>query len=161
MKKRYIENIIGEFCFGSHKMAFVSGPRQCGKTTFAKMLLKNRKSKAYFNWDNLNFRRLWTKDPSGIIPESTGQTPLVVLDEIHKDRRWKRNLKGVYDTLDFPCDILVTGSAKLNIYKKGKVVIACWADILIFDFTLSVLESCRILRRICLRTLFCNYSIGL
>ena len=119
MKRRYMENIVGEFCFGSHKMAFVSGPRQCGKTTFAKMLLKKRKSETYYNWDNLNFRRLWTKDPSGIIPKSTGQTPLVVLDEIHKDRRWKRNLKGVYDTLDFPCDILVTGSARLNVYKKG------------------------------------------
>ena len=119
MKKRYLGNIVDEFCFGSHKMAFVSGPRQCGKTTFAKMLLKKRKSEAYFNWDDLKFRRLWAKDPSGIIPENTGQTPLIVLDEIHKDRRWKRNIKGVYDTLDFPCDILVTGSARLNVYKKG------------------------------------------
>ncbi len=38
---------------------------------------------------------------------------------IHKDRRWKRNLKGVYDTLEAPCDIIVTGSARLNVYKKG------------------------------------------
>ncbi len=119
MKKRYLGNIVDEFCFGSHKMAFVSGPRQCGKTTFAKMLLRKRNSEAYFNWDDLRFRRLWAKDPSGIIPENARQTPLVVLDEIHKDRRWKRNLKGVYDTLGFPCDILVIGSARLNVYKKG------------------------------------------
>ena len=44
---------------------------------------------------------------------------MVVLDEIHKDRRWKRNLKGVYDTLEKPCDFLVTGSARLNVYRKG------------------------------------------
>jgi uncharacterized protein len=119
MKNRYLENVIDEFCFGNQKMAFVSGPRQCGKTTFAKMLLKSRKSEAYFNWDNINFRRIWTKNPSGIIPEKAAQTPLVVLDEIHKDRRWKRNLKGIYDTLARPCDILVTGSARLNVYKKG------------------------------------------
>jgi len=119
MKKRYLANIVDEFCFGSHKMAFVSGPRQCGKTTFAKMLLRKRDSEAYFNWDNLRFRRLWAKDPSGIIPENPRRTPLVVLDEIHKDRRWKRNLKGIYDTLSSPCDILVTGSARLNVYKKG------------------------------------------
>jgi uncharacterized protein len=119
MKKRYLENVIDEFCFGNQKMAFVSGPRQCGKTTFAKMLLDSRNSEAYFNWDNINFRRIWTKNPSEIIPEKTGQTPLVVLDEIHKDRRWKRNLKGIYDTLAQPCDILVTGSARLNVYKKG------------------------------------------
>ena len=119
MKNRYLENIIDEFCFGNQKMAFVSGPRQCGKTTFAKMLLDSRKSEAYFNWDNINFRRTWVKNPSEIIPEKKGQTPLVVLDEIHKDRRWKRNLKGVYDTLVAPCDILVTGSARLNVYKRG------------------------------------------
>ncbi len=119
MKNRYLENIIDEFCFGNQKMAFVSGPRQCGKTTFAKMLLDSRKSEAYFNWDNINFRRTWVKNPSKIIPEKKGKTPLVVLDEIHKDRRWKRNLKGVYDTLVAPCDILVTGSARLNVYKKG------------------------------------------
>jgi predicted AAA+ superfamily ATPase len=100
-------------------MAFVSGPRQCGKTTFARMLLEKRSSEAYFNWDDLRFRRLWTKDPSRIIPEHTNRTPLVVLDEIHKDRRWKRNLKGVYDSLGVPCDIMVTGSARLNVYKKG------------------------------------------
>jgi uncharacterized protein len=119
MKKRYLEHIISEFCFSDHKMAFVSGPRQCGKTTFAKMLLRDRKSEAYFNWDNLSFRRLWSKEPMGIIPQNTKQIPLIVLDEIHKDRRWKRNLKGVYDTLEKPCDILVTGSARLNVYKKG------------------------------------------
>jgi predicted AAA+ superfamily ATPase len=119
MKRRYLEDVINEFCFTDHKMALVSGPRQCGKTTFAKMLLKDRKSGAYFNWDNLAFRRLWTKEPLGIIPHDTTQIPLIVLDEIHKDRRWKRNLKGVYDTIDKPCDILVTGSARLNVYKKG------------------------------------------
>lgn len=100
MKKRYLEHVINEFCFADHKMAFVSGPRQCGKTTFAKMLLKDRKSESYFNWDNLAFRRLWTKEPLGIVPQDTNRTPLIVLDEIHKDRRWKRNLKGVYDTID-------------------------------------------------------------
>jgi len=66
MKRRYLENVINEFCFADHKMAFVSGPRQCGKTTFAKMLLKDRKSESYFNWDNLAFRRLWTKEPNAI-----------------------------------------------------------------------------------------------
>ena len=45
--------------------------------------------------------------------------PLIVLDELHKAKFWKKNLKGVYDTLDMPCDILVTGSARLNIYRKG------------------------------------------
>ena len=33
MKKRYLPSYIDELCFSGHKMAFVSGPRQVGKTT--------------------------------------------------------------------------------------------------------------------------------
>lgn len=48
-----------------------------------------------------------------------GHTPLVVYDEIHKAKAWKRSLKGVFDTLVRPVDILVTGSARLNVYRRG------------------------------------------
>ena len=121
MKKRYLENILGEICFQSGKMAFMSGARQCGKTTLAKRILRQYKSGRYYNWDEIKFRRLWTKNPSGIIPPAAQEDarPLIVLDELHKAKSWKKNLKGVYDTLDIPCDILVTGSARLNIYRKG------------------------------------------
>ncbi|MBI3252807.1 MAG: ATP-binding protein [Candidatus Omnitrophica bacterium] len=118
MKERYLSSLIEEFCFKDHKMAFVSGPRQCGKTTLAKTLLNRRSVGAYFNWDESEFRRIWTKNPSQIIPE-TDQIPMVVLDEIHKAKLWKRTLKGVYDTLAAPADIVVTGSARLNVYNKG------------------------------------------
>jgi predicted AAA+ superfamily ATPase len=43
----------------------------------------------------------------------------MVLDEVHKAKGWKRTLKGLFDTRPFPADILVTGSARLNVYKKG------------------------------------------
>jgi len=121
MKERYLENILNEVCFQTGKMAFMSGARQCGKTTLAKRILKQYKTGAYYNWDEIKFRRLWTKDPSGIIPPAVQDDarPLIVLDELHKAKSWKKNLKGVYDTLDIPCDILVTGSARLNIYRKG------------------------------------------
>ncbi|MFH1283941.1 MAG: ATP-binding protein [bacterium] len=119
MKHRYLTSIIKGLCFDSHKMAFVSGPRQCGKTTFAKALLHNRGAGSYFNWDETNFRRLWIKNPSQIVPKMKKYTPLVILDEIHKAKLWKRTLKGVYDTQESPVDILVTGSARLNVYKKG------------------------------------------
>jgi predicted AAA+ superfamily ATPase len=39
MKTRYLQGPLEQLCFSSHKMAFVSGPRQCGKTTMAKLLL--------------------------------------------------------------------------------------------------------------------------
>ncbi len=76
----------------------MSGARQCGKTTLAKRILKQYKTGAYYNWDEIKFRRLWTKDPSGIIPPAVQDDarPLIVLDELHKAKSWKKNLKGVY-----------------------------------------------------------------
>ncbi len=84
------------------------------------MLLKSRGAGGYFNWDETEFRRAWAKDPKFIVPgKKRGETPLLVLDEIHKAKMWKRNIKGIFDTLESPADILVTGSARLNVYKKG------------------------------------------
>ena len=103
-------------------MAFVSGPRQSGKTTLGYMLAKERKASQYYNWDNIEFRRIWAKSPQSIITDTSSQSPLIILDEIHKDRTWKRTLKGIYDTLKFndaTCDIFVTGSSRLNVYRRG------------------------------------------
>jgi uncharacterized protein len=117
---RYLEPIINDTSFKANKMAFVSGPRQCGKTTMAKMLLRQRGAGAYYNWDEVKFRRQWIKDPNLLLPTNTdGMKPLVILDELHKAKLWKRTLKGLYDTQDEACDMLVTGSARLNAYRRG------------------------------------------
>lgn len=83
-------------------------------------MLDKRRAGSYRNWDDVAFRKSWAKNPSAVVPESTGKAaPLLILDEIHKERTWKSRLKGVYDTLEAPCDILVTGSARLNVYRRG------------------------------------------
>lgn len=120
MKSRQLTRIIEDLCFSDHKMAFISGPRQCGKTTLARLLRDRRGFGVYHNWDDATFRRKWVKDPSEILPAPEhGKTPVVILDEIHKAKGWKRVLKGLYDTWELPVDILVTGSARLNVYRKG------------------------------------------
>lgn len=122
VKKRYIEDCIEALSFDTNKMAFVSGPRQAGKTTMAKNMLKSRKQGYYYNWDETVFRKQWVKNPASVLSKilySTHAKPLVILDEIHKAKTWKRSIKGIYDTLVEPCDILVTGSARLNVYRKG------------------------------------------
>jgi predicted AAA+ superfamily ATPase len=119
VRNRSLARAIEELCFADHRIAMVSGPRQCGKTTLAKMMLDRREVGVYRNWDQMAFRREWAQNPSSVVPPPLGKdAPLVVLDEIHKERRWKRNLKGVFDTLKSPCDFLVTGSARLNVYRR-------------------------------------------
>ena len=97
-------------------MAFITGPRQVGKTTLAKMLSGDNGK--YCNWDDLDFRRVWTKSPKSII-QGLKVNSTLILDEIHRIFKWKQNLKGLYDTLEQSMRIVITGSARLDIYKKG------------------------------------------
>src|SRR3990167_8944264 len=91
------------------KIVLLTGPRQCGKTTLSKQLYD---SYDYFNYD-ATASRLALNEQSW-----DRQKRLVIFDELHKMKNWKRWLKGIYDTEGIPPEILVTGSARLNIHKK-------------------------------------------
>lgn len=114
-KSRYLNKTILNDGLASNKIVFVSGPRQVGKTTLAKSLLQSADN--YFTYDDEDFRRNWAKSPGAAIAERS--SGLIVLDEIHKDRLWKRKLKGLYDTDNKDTQYLVTGSARLDLYRKG------------------------------------------
>jgi len=111
---RYIETpVLNDL---SRKMVFVAGPRQSGKTTLAKHLCKQEGvdvGKRYLNWDA-------AEDREHIILERfpTGDG-LLVLDEIHKYSRWRQVVKGLYDKRGSELRILVTGSARLDYYRRG------------------------------------------
>ena len=97
------------------KMVFLGGPRQVGKTTFCQGLLHkyNAGHPAYLNWDDLEQRR-------SILNKNWPTTErLIVLDEVHKYARWRGLLKGFYDTQKQTHTFLVTGSARLNHYRRG------------------------------------------
>lgn len=91
------------------KIILLSGPRQCGKTTLAKMLSENPE---YINFD-LAEHRIILQEKSW-----DRSKPLLILDELHKMKNWKSWLKGVYDTEGLKPPIIVTGSARLNTYRK-------------------------------------------
>lgn len=98
------------------KMVFLGGPRQVGKTTLALALIGHGADEghpAYFNWDDPRaagrIRRV--ELPPG--------EPLLVFDEIHKFARWRSLVKGIWDTEKSRRQILVTGSARLDYYRKG------------------------------------------
>ena len=97
------------------KMVFLGGPRQVGKTTLALSLLDAEDSRhpAYLNWDDPLVRPDLTR---GKLPP--GQA-LLVLDEVHKFPRWRNLVKGLYDREGGNVSFLVTGSARLDHYRKG------------------------------------------
>ncbi len=95
------------------KMVFLGGPRQCGKTYLAKELLKSFHSeKNYFNWDSADDRKI-------VLAQKWGNEKLIALDEIHKYPKWKNFVKGIYDTQKENHNFIITGSARLDIYKRG------------------------------------------
>jgi len=96
------------------KMVFLGGPRQVGKTTLARDLIGSTyNNAAYFNWDSRLDRNIIMKS------QWPGDAEIIILDEIHKYRNWKSHLKGEYDTLKNRFRFLVTGSARLDQYRKG------------------------------------------
>jgi len=95
------------------KMVFLGGARQVGKTTFAKQLLRSASSAHYLSWDSLDDRKLILTNK---IPTDS---KLVVLDEIHKYRLWRTVVKGYFDKFFPKSNLLVTGSARLDHFRKG------------------------------------------
>ena len=118
-RKRIYEAVLEEHLRDNRQMAFLTGPRQCGKTTLAKSL-----SDRYFTWDDLATRRLVAGDAAGLA-DAAGlnvageRKTILVLDEIHKFVRWKSFLKGFFDLYEDRTSLIVTGSARLDIYKRG------------------------------------------
>jgi len=112
LKNRYLTPFIIEDL--QDKMVFVGGPRQVGKTTLSRNFVAEHFSNhAYFNWDNKADRKAITSS------SWPGDAKLLILDEIHKYRHWKGLIKGEYDKLKETYKFLVTGSSRLDIYRRG------------------------------------------
>lgn len=102
-------------------MVFLAGPRQSGKTTFARMVSSEFTNSVYFNWDLVTNKRLLIEKPTFFeeINRKNNSVPLIVFDEIHKYKKWKNYLKGIYDEFSDHYKFLVLGSGRLNVFQKG------------------------------------------
>lgn len=105
--KRALENYIIKDL--PSKIVLLMGPRQAGKTTLAKQLYPNYQ---YINFDSAEDRLLLSEK------SWDRKSQLVIFDELHKMKEWKRWMKGVYDTEGIPPEYLVTGSARMDIHRK-------------------------------------------
>lgn len=106
--QRSIENTVSEDL--NKKIVLISGPRQVGKTTLSKKL--------YAHFEYLNFDS--SEDRKTILAQNwTRDTDLIIFDELHKKPKWKSWIKGIYDTEGVRPRLLITGSARLDVFKKG------------------------------------------
>jgi predicted AAA+ superfamily ATPase len=112
VKDRYLHSsIISDL---KTKMVFVGGPRQVGKTTLACFIGdKHYPNFHYLNWDNREDRQATLQG------KFRAESNLVIFDEIHKYKQWKNYLKGEFDKYRDKFHILITGSARLDLYRKG------------------------------------------
>jgi len=97
----------------ARKMVLLSGPRQAGKTTLALSLANVWPDALVLNWDVAADRRV-------MLDQSWSPAArLVVFDELHKMADWKAWLKGIFDGRREGQALLVTGSARLDIFRQS------------------------------------------
>ena len=123
MRRIYIDFIEQHFQKHS-QMLFLVGARQVGKTTVSKLIMDNYKESLYLNWDVVKDRQLILTGQDfieNILPSNVlrDQKPIIVFDEIHKYKDWKNYLKGFFDLYKDIFNIVVTGSARLDVYKAS------------------------------------------
>ncbi len=144
MNKRALYKELWSELSKDKPMVMLAGPRQSGKTTFARdIVAKDFADTIYFNWDLPADKDRLIKDPvffSKVPRSSVSSRPLVILDEIHKYRDWKNYLKGVYDQFAGEYQFFVTGSGRLEFSRKaGDSLAGRFLKFHIFPLTLGEL----------------------
>lgn len=119
--ERLYENLLSEHLSEHRQMAMLTGPRQVGKTTSSRVSAGEHR---YYTWDRQADRRLLTQGADRLAEDLelgtlTGTRRHVVLDEIHKYRKWKDFLKGFFDVYGDQTRLVVTGSARLGHFRRG------------------------------------------
>ncbi len=117
--ERIYSTVFAEHISKHRQMVFVPGPRQVGKTTTCREI-----ADVYLDWDNEDHREIILQGPGAIFNYAelsmlSRQPRVLVFDELHKYSRWKQLLKGFYDTYPDVARIIVTGSSRLDVYRRG------------------------------------------
>jgi len=118
-RPRFYDALLRDHLARHRQMALVSGPRQVGKTTACRAV-----ADAYLNWDNMDERRLLLKGPAAIatavgLDRLRARPAVAVIDELHKHSKWKGLLKGLFDTYGDRAKWIVTGSSRLDVFRRG------------------------------------------
>ena len=117
--KRIYDTLLAEHIAEHRQMALVSGPRQVGKTTTCR-----NHADTHLNWDNVDHRELVLGETHDLVEQLglnrlSKKVPVALFDELHKYPRWKQFLKGFFDTYSDRLRIIVTGSSRMDVYRRG------------------------------------------
>ena len=120
---RIYTSILEQHLANDRQMVFLAGPRQVGKTTISKATTQLTDHFVYLNWDFIEDQTLILQGPQALINQyeltvSHPKKTILVLDEIHKYKQWRNFLKGFYDKYNETIHFIVTGSAKLDVYRQ-------------------------------------------
>ena len=99
--------------FSVHPAVALTGPRQCGKTTLARMIAANAPGSTFLDLESaVDRRRLQT-------PEQTlaGLSGLVVIDEVQRKPELFETLRVLVDRAGNPARFLVLGSASPSLVR--------------------------------------------
>jgi predicted AAA+ superfamily ATPase len=118
-RPRLYATLLHDHLLRNRQMALVSGPRQVGKTTVCR-----EAGDLYLNWDNMDDRRILLRGPAALahrleLDRLRAEPPVAVLDELHKFPKWKVLLKGFFDTYGDRARMVVTGSSRLDVFRRG------------------------------------------
>lgn len=95
-----------DYTLGVHPIAALLGPRQCGKTTMARLIAAQRSS-TYFDLENpVDIRRL--SAPLTVLQSLSG---LVIIDEVQRRPDLFELLRVLVDRPQKPAQFLLLGSA--------------------------------------------------
>jgi len=116
--RRIYDEILKEHLVKYRQMAFICGPRQVGKTTTC-----GEEASFTLNWDFLDDRQRILKGPKSLADELalsalSAKTRTLLFDELHKYPAWKQFLKGFFDVYADDVKIMVTGSSRLDTYRR-------------------------------------------
>lgn len=119
LRKRIYDAVLAEHLQRHRQMGLVTGPRQVGKTTTCRRL-----SATYLDWDNTDHRRVILRGPAATadqlgLDRLQEKSLVAVFDELHKFAKWKSFLKGFYDTYADRARVLVTGSSRMDVFRRG------------------------------------------
>lgn len=121
--KRIYETVVSDHFANNRQMVFLSGPRQVGKTTLAESVLKDA---LCLNYDNAADARVIAAGADKVaefadLSDPTKSDKGIIFDELHKFPKWKRFLKGFFDSYADKgrLKVAVTGSARMDVYKRG------------------------------------------